>query len=269
MKHDAVMVAEVLRGLAVRTGGCYVDCTYGRGGHTTALLEQGAGRVVAFDKDPAAVQHAREACRDDSRLQLVEGSFVGIRQLDKVDGMLFDLGVSSPLLGDASRGFGFQVDGPLDMRYAPVGETAAEFLQRVSEAELADVLWRYGDERASRRIARAVVAARPARTWQLAAVVKRVLGGARRRHPATKVFLALRLYINRELEELELALACVPERLVLGGRVVVIAFHSLEDRIVKRFMRAEMRPLGRFRAGAAEVAMNPRARSAVLRVATV
>ena len=265
------MLEEALAALRVRQDGCYVDCTYGRGGHAREMLARlgPGGSLVVFDKDPDALRHARESLGLDARVSVMGGSFTGVGTLRDVHGMLFDLGVSSTLLADPARGFGFGVDGLLDMRYDPdVGMSAAEWLRSAPEEEIAEVLWRYGEERDARKIARALAAERPVRTWQFAAVVGSVVS-KRRRHPATKCFLALRLFINRELEELEEALRLVPRVLVRGGRLVVIAFHSLEDRVVKRFMRERMQVVDKVRAGGREVAGNPRARSAIMRVATL
>lgn len=269
--HRPVMLTEAVEALCIRESGCYVDCTYGRGGHAQEILTRLGpdGSLVVFDKDPDSLRHAQESVGLDTRVTVVEGSFTGVGALRGVDGVLFDLGVSSALLEDPSRGFGFRLDGPLDMRYNPsVGVSVAEWLQQAGEAEISDVLWRYGEERAALKIARALVAERPTRTWHLAALVGRLVG-KRRKHPATKCFLALRLFINRELEELVEALRVVPDVLVAGGRLVVIAFHSLEDRVVKQFMRERMQMISKMRAGNQEVADNPRARSAIMRVATL
>lgn len=271
MLHRPVMLTEAVDALRIRQDGCYVDCTYGRGGHAQEILARLGpdGSLVVFDKDPDALRHAQENLGLDARVTVMKGSFTGVGGLQGVDGVLFDLGVSSALLEDPSRGFGFRQDGPLDMRYDPsVGVSAAEWLRQAGEAEIADVLWRYGEERAAAKIARALVTERPTQTRHLAALISRLVG-KRRRHPATKCFLALRLFINRELEELVAALRLVPDVLVAEGRLVVIAFHSLEDRVVKQFMRERMQMVSKSRAGRLEVAANPRARSAIMRVATL
>ena len=311
-EHVSVMLDEVVEAVGPRPGGCYVDCTFGRGGHTRALLDRigPAGRVLAVDRDPQAVEAARELARSDPRLSVHQacfgavGAVVGSAGLaGGVDAVLMDLGVSSPQLDDPGRGFSFLHDGPLDMRMDPgAGVSAAEWLAGASGQEIGRVLRELGEERAARRIARAIVAARErdgpiASTRQLAALVAgavpRGAGPAgrdrTRTHPATRTFQAIRLHVNDELGALARGLAAVPALLAPGGRLVVLSFHSLEDRIVKRFMRGDdaapmlprrlpvtgtspstgaMIPLGaarRPREG--EVASNPRSRSAVLRVA--
>lgn len=306
-EHVPVMLDEVVEAAALRPGGCYVDCTFGRGGHTRAVLDRigPAGRVLAMDRDPQAVAAARELIRCDPRLAVAHVRFGEIGEFvsaagyaGRVDAVLMDLGVSSPQLDQPERGFSFLNDGPLDMRMDPgAGTSAAEWLANASEREIGRVLREFGEERAARRIARAVVAERKrsapiATTRRLAAIVARAVrgGGARARvHPATRTFQAIRLHVNDELGELERALAAMPHLLAPGGRLVVLSFHSLEDRIVKRFMRGDataavhprrlpipdasrpartMTPLMRARRPCeGEVAANPRARSAVLRVA--
>lgn len=300
--HLPVMLEEVLEALSLRPDGIYVDGTFGRGGHSGAMLERlgPAGRLIALDRDPEAVAEARRRFGADARFAIVHASFSHLREAleplgvwGRVDGLLLDLGVSSPQLDTAERGFSFMRDGPLDMRMDPShGESAADLLARIDEAALADILWRLGEERFSRRIARAIVQAREktpiTRTAQLAeliasAVPRREPG----KHPATRSFQALRLWINQELAELEAVLPQAREALAIGGRLAVISFHSLEDRMVKNFLRGEPAPdlppeiplmvaqapavwrtLGRAqKASAAEVRVNPRARSAVLRVA--
>ena len=299
--HAPVLGAEVVVALAVKTDGLYVDATFGRGGHSRMLLAAlgPQGRLVAFDRDPAAIEAAagiddpRFLCRH-SRLSELTQSLDEL-EVERVDGVLMDLGVSSPQLDDPARGFSFRRDGPLDMRMDPQsGEPASDWLARAQESEIAEVIWRYGEERFAKQIARAVVAARsrhPVRTTrQLAAIVA---GAVRTREPgqdpATRTFQALRIHVNQELAELEIALPAAMGRLAAGGRLAVISFHSLEDRIVKTAMRdassgprlprhlpvraadlpaPSMRLVGKpVRAGADEIAVNPRARSAVLRVA--
>lgn len=295
MKHIPVLVKEILEGLAVAPGGIVVDCTFGRGGHARAILERAGadGRVVAIDRDPEAVR-AGAALRDP-RLEVVYARFDALAEIcrarglaGRVDGVLFDLGVSSPQLEDAARGFSFRRAGPLDMRMDPGGgEPLGEWLSRTSERELARVIARFGEERRARRIARAIVRARPlATTADLAAAVERAAPSRGASvHPATRTFQALRIHVNRELESLEAALPAALDMLRPGGRLAVVSFHSLEDRVAKRFLRAESKeapgPRGlpaarapRLRAVAGpvwpsreEVTVNPRARSAVLRVA--
>ena len=302
------MLREVVEAIAPRPGGRYVDCTFGRGGHARALLDRigAAGRMLAMDRDPQAVAAAVALAGSDPRLSVHHARFGRIAEVagaaglaGRVDAVLMDLGVSSPQLDRPERGFSFQHDGPLDMRMDPgTGMSAADWLARAPETEIARVLRDLGDERAARRIARAVVAERRrgtpiATTRGLATVVARAVrwrGGVRARvHPATRTFQAIRMQVNDELGELERGLAAMPEVLAPGGRLVVLAFHSVEDRIVKRFMRGDdavpapprhlpivdaprpaavIRPLMRARRpGEREVAANPRARSAVLRVA--
>ncbi len=299
--HIPVLCDAVLEGLAVRADGFYVDGTFGRGGHARALLARlgPEGRLLAMDRDPAAAAAAGDLA-GDPRFVFRVGRFSAmaevLREFDPgrgPDGVMLDLGVSSPQLDTAERGFSFQHDGPLDMRMDPAtGESAADWLARADEAEIADVIYHYGEERYSRRIARAVVAARAehpiTRTGQLAELVSRAV--PRRepgKHPATRTFQALRIHVNRELEELEQWLATIPEILPRGARLAVISFHSLEDRMVKQALRApkpdrriprglpvmpelperRLRAVGKpVRADAAEQRANPRARSAVLRI---
>ena len=303
--HTPVLVAELLDGLCVRADGVYVDCTFGRGGHTRALLQRlgPRARVIAIDRDPQSVARGRELEAEDARVCVEHANFDSVAAvaeghgvLGRVDGVIMDLGVSSSQLDDPLRGFSFQENGPLDMRMDPgSGESAAGWLARAGEAEIVAVLRDFGEERHARRVARAIVAARNTTpletTRQLADIVVRALPGARRpgrRHPATRTFQAIRIHVNRELEALDEALAQMPEVLAPGGRLAVISFHSLEDRRVKRFMRAHsraapaprgmpvvpagapptLRLVGRaVRAADAEVRANPRARSAVLRIA--
>lgn len=300
-EHKPVLLQEVLAGLDPKPDGVVIDGTFGRGGHTRALLERlgPKGRVFAIDKDPQAVSAGLKLARQESRLTVVRGSFSQLGGLvereglqNRVTGVLFDLGVSSPQLDDASRGFSFQSDGPLDMRMDPdKGIGAAEWLAGVGERELVEVLKQYGEERYARRIAGAVVAERKKRsietTMQLAEIVTRAsLARERGKHPATRTFQAIRIYLNSELEELADGLAAAVGVLRPGARLAVISFHSLEDRIVKRFIRSQfrplpgpfpeavpepeptLRPLGKARkATAEECAENVRARSATLRLA--
>ncbi len=302
--HAPVLLHEALAALDVQPAGCYVDGTFGRGGHSRAILSllDAQGCVLALDKDQAAIRFGRQHLKDDSRLILQQQSFAQMRQAveqlnraGQVNGVLLDLGVSSPQLDEAERGFSFQQDGPLDMRMdQTAGKTAAQWLMEAAEKEIARVLWEYGEERFSRRIAKAIVAAREqmplSRTGQLATLIAQACPvHDRHKHPATRSFQAIRIYINREMDDLKQGLQQALDILASGGRLVVISFHSLEDRIVKRFMREQARgeilPKGvpvlardikpgrliiigkPIRAGAEEVAVNPRARSAIMRVA--
>ena len=295
------MVHEAVAALAIRPDGVYVDGTFGRGGHSRQILAQlgSAGRLIALDRDPDAIRAGTPL--KDERLTLVQHSFSHLGTvLDRlgvasVDGVLLDIGVSSPQLDDATRGFSFRFDAPLDMRMdTESGLSAAQWLAAADEREICEVIRVYGEERFAKSIARALVAARQsepiARTGQLAQIIANAVGWREAgQHPATRSFQAIRIYLNRELEELTTVLPQCVDRLAPGGRLAVISFHSLEDRIVKRFMRAEsqgermpdrlpvradmlkpgrMKLVGRAQhAGEAEVAANPRARSAVLRVA--
>ena len=302
--HLPVLFAQVMEGLRVLPDGTYLDGTFGRGGHARGVLEKlgPGGRLLLMDKDPEAIAVAGREFAGDARVAIRRGSFAELAQWDAtatgLDGVLFDLGVSSPQLDVAARGFSFGKDGPLDMRMDPdSGESAAQWLARADEREIADVLWTYGEEKMSRRIARTIVARRGEqpilRTAQLADLIaSAVPRGAQTmpgkgRHPATRSFQAIRIFINRELADLETGLDAAYARLNVGGRLAVISFHSLEDRIVKRFIAARAKaPAGNRRmpveqaftptlraigdaqkAGAGELAVNPRARSAVLRVA--
>lgn len=301
-EHIPVLVEEVLRGLAPKADGLYIDATFGRGGHTARLLETlgREGRVLALDRDPQAIAAGRARFAAEVRLALVHASFADLRQvvLDHalarpVAGVLFDLGVSSPQLDEAARGFSFTQDGPLDMRMDPSrGEPVAAWLARADVDEMREVIATLGEERYARRVAQAIAAAREraplTRTRELAAIVAGAVRTRDGKHPATRTFQALRMHVNDELGQLERGLAAALDVLAIGGRLAVIAFHSLEDRAVKRFMQREsaVDPLlaklpvlpphaaprlrlvgGKHKAGAAEVAANPRARSAVLRVA--
>lgn len=299
--HVPVLAQEAVAALAIQPDGVYVDGTFGRGGHSRLILERLAagGRLIALDRDPDAIRAG--AALADPRLTLVRRAFSNLGAvLDelgvaRVNGILLDIGVSSPQLDDAARGFSFRVDAPLDMRMDPEsGQSAADWLATATEGEIGEVIRNYGEERFARSIARAIVAARqdaPLRTTGqlanlIAATVKKREPG---QHPATRSFQALRIHLNRELEELSTVLPQCVDRLLPNGRLAVISFHSLEDRIVKRFMRdealgeqpparlpipaAQIKPgrlklIGRAQhADAAEVAANPRSRSAVLRVA--
>lgn len=290
--HRPVMLDNTLAGLAVRPSGIddgnhqnriYVDGTFGRGGHSAAILEAlgGHGHLHALDRDPEAGHHAWREFAGRSNFTFHARNFGAIAALanelgiaGRIDGVLLDLGVSSPQFDNASRGFSFANDGPLDMRMDPnSGESAAAWLARAKEAEIADVLYNFGEERNSRRIARRIVETRSEApimtTTQLAALIAAVPGPRSHKiHPATRSFQAIRIFINQELAELEAALNAMPLLLAPGGRLAVISFHSLEDRIVKRFIRdSTLKTVSREFPSDAEVAANPRARSAVLRIA--
>lgn len=303
-QHIPVLLPEVLDGLQVRPGAWIVDCTAGGGGHTAVMLEQSApdGRLLALDADPAAIARVTQRLEDEvanGRLVLVQASFeqlervVGDHGFAPVDGILLDLGVSSFQLETPERGFSLMAGGPLDMRFDPAASTsAADIVNAWDERELADLIYRYGEEKQSRRIARYLVQHRPfVTTTELANVIERAVGGRKgsRIHPATRTFQALRIAVNRELDQLEQVLPQCLQVLKPGGRLAVISFHSLEDRIVKHWMQQEARvyvpdparleggytrqPTVRVitrkpvEAGAAEVAQNPRSRSAKLRIA--
>ena len=302
-EHVPVLLGPVLEGLNIKADGCYVDATFGRGGHSRAILERldANGRLIAIDRDPQAIASAPEAMLSDPRFELVRGesaqleTFMDERDLGgRVDGVLLDLGVSSPQLDQASRGFSFLRDGPLDMRMDPeTGVSAADWLATVDEKELKRVLRTYGEERNAARIARAIVAARSEapvrRTLQLAEIIAgAVPSRGDKKHPATRSFQAIRIRINDELQQLRSALEQSIGVLRRGGRLCVISFHSLEDRIVKRFirdasrepeqyrglpsipdeLRPKLMPVGRLiEATADEITANVRARSARLRVA--
>ena len=296
--HVPVLVQDVVDALAVQDGDVVVDGTFGAGGYTRAMLEAGAGRVIGFDRDPDAIAAGRSLV-PDPRLTLVEERFsqmdrvLADRGIGLVDAIALDIGVSSMQLDRAERGFSFQCDGPLDMRMAKSGLTAAEYLNSADEADIARVLRDYGEEPRARAIARAIVAARPVeRTAELAAIVRRAAGfrPGQKSDPATRTFQAIRIHLNAELEELEDGLEAAERALKPGGRLAVVTFHSLEDRIVKRFFRersgatpqgSRHRPEIRepdaptfervakpVSPSEAELARNPRARSARLRSAT-
>jgi len=298
--HRAVLLDEAIAALAIRADGVYVDATFGRGGHSRAILAMlgPAGRLIALDRDPEAVAAARAI--QDSRFAIVHAPFSALSSvLDEsgahlVDGVLADLGVSSPQLESAGRGFSFRADGPLDMRMDPTrGESAAEWLARATQSQIREAIEDYGEERFAKQVAAAIVAARArepiVRTQQLAELVAAAVRTREAgQSPATRTFQALRILVNRELEEVSLMLPQAAARLAPGGRLAVVSFHSLEDRLVKRFLRAladpgvprklplrasempqpPLRIVGRpQRPAASETAANPRARSAVLRVA--
>lgn len=300
--HQTVLLQEAVDALVTVPGGFYVDGTFGRGGHSRAVLSRlgPEGRLLGVDKDPAAARVAAELAAGDGRFQFLHGSFAELpaalaaRGIAGANGILLDLGVSSPQLDEPERGFSFQHDGPLDMRMdTSRGETAAQWLASAAEAEIARVLKEYGEERFARRIAGAIVRARTEAPIERTGQLSRIVSEAnprweKHKHPATRAFQAIRIQVNGELTDLSALLRGALDLLCIGGRLVVISFHSLEDRLVKRYMRDQARgdalPAGvpvrdaalnrrlrlvgkAVRAGDAEVAANPRARSAIMRVA--
>lgn len=300
--HITVLLHEAAEALKIRPDGVYVDATFGRGGHSRLILQHLGqnGRLIALDKDPEAVAAGRRLAEQDARLTVVHSGFADVQAalarlgVREIDGALFDLGVSSPQIDDAARGFSFRFDAPLDMRMDTTrGITAAQWLAQTPEAEIARVLRDYGEERFSRKVAAAIVAARAhkplASTKELADLCSALIRSKDKQHPATRTFQAVRIAVNGELDELAAALPQVSGCLKTGGRLAVIAFHSLEDRIVKQFMKKNAAPpelpkwaavrdadlplpplkiIGKAqRAAEEETAANPRARSAVLRVA--
>ena len=301
--HVTVLLNEAVAGLQVQPDGVYVDGTFGRGGHSRLILSQLGkdGRLVVFDKDPQAIAVAQELARQDARVLVVHEGFSALKRslqqlgISRINGALFDLGISSPQIDDAGRGFSFRFDAPLDMRMDTTrGQSAAQWLAVAEEQDIHEVIKNYGEERFSRQIARTIVAQREqspiTTTGQLARLVAQVVRTRERgQDPATRTFQAIRIFINRELEEITVVLPQVMECLVAGGRMAVISFHSLEDRIVKRFMQQHSKPaplprwavvkeaereqpplrlIGKAQKPApAEIEVNPRARSAVLRVA--
>ncbi|MCL9650787.1 16S rRNA (cytosine(1402)-N(4))-methyltransferase RsmH [Pantoea agglomerans] len=303
-KHTTVLLDEAVNGLNIREDGIYIDGTFGRGGHSRLILSQlgEKGKLIAIDRDPQAIAAAAEIT--DPRFSIIHGPFSALAEyvserdlVGKIDGILLDLGVSSPQLDDAERGFSFMRDGPLDMRMDPSrGHSAAEWLLHAEEADIAFVLKTYGEERFAKRIARAIIERNReqpmTRTRELAEVISIAMPVKDKfKHPATRSFQAIRIWINSELEEIDIALKGAVEVLAPQGRLSVISFHSLEDRLVKRFMRdqsrgpqvppgipmtehqlralggRELKLLGKMSPGDAEVSENPRARSSVLRIA--
>ncbi|WP_432696316.1 16S rRNA (cytosine(1402)-N(4))-methyltransferase RsmH [Marinobacterium sp. YM272] len=302
--HTTVLLEEAVTSLVTNPSGFYVDGTFGRGGHSERILREldDQGHILAIDKDPQAIAHAGERFGDEPRFSICHGSFAELDRFvadagmtGKVDGILLDLGVSSPQLDDPERGFSFLNDGPLDMRMdTSSGESAADWINRAPEAEIADVIYHYGEERFSRRMAKAIVAAREEEPITTTARLAKIIAEANPRwekgkNPATRAFQGIRIHINRELEDVEQVLEKSLDVLAVGGRLVVISFHSLEDRLVKRFIRKYVKgdehlPPGipvtdemlnqrlssggkAVKASKDEVAANPRARSAVMRVA--
>ena len=304
-RHITVLLDEAVEALAVRADGCYMDGTFGRGGHSRLILERLGpdGRLLGFDKDPLAIATGNALAAEDGRFVVVQRSFADLGEeaaarglVGKVDGLLLDLGVSSPQLDDAERGFSFLNDGPLDMRMNPdAGISAAQFIASASADEIARVFKEYGEERFAKRMARAVVERRELKPFERTADLAQVLTDAnpaweKGKNPATRAFQGLRIHVNNELGDLERGLDAVLETLAVGGRLVVISFHSLEDRIVKQFMKRQakgeadnlprdlpiipkafeprLKLLGKpIYAGEAELKANPRSRSAVMRVA--
>jgi len=303
-KHTTVLLDEAVNGLNIREDGIYIDGTFGRGGHSRLILSQlgEKGQLIAIDRDPQAIAAAAEI--NDPRFSIVHGPFSALAEYveergltGKIDGVLLDLGVSSPQLDDAERGFSFMRDGPLDMRMDPTrGQSAAEWLMSAEEADIAFVIKTYGEERFGKRIARAIVERNRdqpmTRTKELATVIAAAMPVKDKfKHPATRTFQAIRIWINSELEEIDTAMKGALSVLAPGGRLSIISFHSLEDRLVKRFMRdqsrgpqvpagipmtesqlkalggRELKTLGKLIPGEAEVNENPRARSSVLRIA--
>ncbi len=301
-EHVSVLLEETMAGLAIKPDGIYIDATFGRGGHSAAILNAlgATGKLLAIDKDPEAIAFARQNF-EDARFKITQAPFAKLGEIaqqnavsGKVDGVLLDLGVSSPQLDDPERGFSFLREGPLDMRMDPhSGISAAEWLATAKEADIVKVLFEYGEEKFARRIARAIVNERvdnPINTTTQLASIASAANPAweRNKHPATRTFQAVRIFVNKELNELENCLEQVLEVLAIGGRLVVISFHSLEDRIVKRFIRrhshgeqllaklpimaaeerTRMRTIGRvITANENEITNNPRSRSAKLRIA--
>ena len=301
-KHTTVLLHETVDACVTDPQGIYVDGTFGRGGHSRLLLERlgNNGRLIAFDKDPRALETGQQLAQEDARFHIVQASFAEMQQalatlnVHKVTGILLDLGVSSPQLDDAERGFSFMHDGPLDMRMNPeLGISASEWVMTMPEAEIARVLKEYGEERFAKRMARALVMARQeapiTRTLQLADLLKAANPAwEKHKHPATRGFQAIRIAVNNELGDLQTVLAQSIDLLLPQGRLAVISFHSLEDRLVKRFIRDQERGLdlpphipvtedmlGRtlkrlskaIKPSAEEISQNPRSRSAVLRIA--
>jgi len=305
LSHAPVMHDEIMHHLNIQPDGIYVDGTYGRGGHAKSILSRLGknGRLIVMDKDPEAIKAARESLGDDARVTIFHDDYANMSQTlaaveltQQVDGVLLDLGVSSPQLDDAIRGFSFQKNGPLDMRMNPMqGESAAHWLRHAEEKEISAVLWELGEERFARRIARKIVETRKTQTIDDTATLSGLISACvpslkNKKHPATRSFQAIRIHINQELVQIGRLLESIFDILKIGGRLLVISFHSLEDRLVKRFFRQhstpskiprglpvrddELRSTIRLsvvskaiKAGAQEVKINPRARSAVLRVA--
>jgi len=305
LSHAPVMHDETMHHLNIQPDGIYVDGTYGRGGHAKSILNRLGknGRLIVMDRDPEAIRAARESLGDDSRVTIFHDDYANMSQIlaavelkQQVDGVLLDLGVSSPQLDDATRGFSFQKNGPLDMRMNPMqGESAAHWLRHADEKEISAVLWELGEERYARRIARKIIEVREIRNIDDTATLSGLISACvppskNKKHPATRSFQAIRIHINQELAQISRLLDSIFDILKIGGRLLVISFHSLEDRLVKRFFKKHstrpklprglpvrdsellstirLRAIGKaIKAGAVELSLNPRARSAVLRVA--
>ena len=301
LQHQAVLLEEAVTSLNIRENGIYLDGTFGRGGHSREILSQltEQGRLFTLDKDPQAIAAGMEEWGDDPRFSMIQGSFAEIDrwarewQIERnLDGILLDLGVSSPQLDDPGRGFSFRKDGPLDMRMDPTkGVSAADWLAETPEREITRVFWEFGEERHARRIARSIVKVRQKQrletTTQLAKLIESTIGNREKKHPATRCFQAIRIAVNNELGDLAAGLEASIRQLRPGGRLVAISFHSLEDRLVKRTFREAVRPgkvlrnipahpdwsprlklIGKaIRASEQETSANPRARSAIMRVA--
>ena len=285
--HEAVMVEEVLENLVFKNNGTYVDCTFGAGGHSLEILKKldSLGSLVSFDKDIQATLDLSEEFSGETRFKLINDSFSNIKKYfknDSIDGVLIDLGISSTQLDDDKRGFSFQSDGPLDMRIdATKGITARDWINGASKKEIEDVLWNLGEERASRKIARKIVYSREKKsietTKDLTDLILNSVHTKSKKHPATNSFRAIRMFINNEIQELKEALEASGDLLRSGGRLAVISFHSMEDRIVKRFFQGKDRVNSRvefkylkdkfLKPGSQEILNNPRSRSAILRVA--
>ena len=285
--HEAVMVEEVLENLVFKNNGTYVDCTFGAGGHSLEILKKldSLGSLVSFDKDIQATLNLSREFIGETRFKLINDSFSNIKKYfknDSIDGVLIDLGISSTQLDDAKRGFSFQSDGPLDMRIdATKGITARDWINGASKKEIEDVLWNLGEERASRKIARKIVQSREKKsietTKDLTDLILNSVHTKSKKHPATNSFRAIRMFINNEIQELKEALEASGDLLRSGGRLAVISFHSMEDRIVKRFFQGKDRVNSRvefkhlkdkfLKPGSQEILNNPRSRSAILRVA--
>jgi 16S rRNA (cytosine1402-N4)-methyltransferase len=300
-QHHPVLLAEAVSSLRVRGNGIYLDATFGRGGHSRAIMAEltEQGRLFTLDKDPQAIAAGLEEWSEDPRFSIVQGSFAEMDRLVQewqiernLDGILLDLGVSSPQLDDPDRGFSFRNGGPLDMRMDPTkGVSAAEWLRDTPEREMSRVFWEFGEERHARRIARNIVKVRQRQTLetttQLAELIEKTIGKREKKHPATRCFQAIRIFVNNELGDLVAGLDAAIRQLRPGGRLVVISFHSLEDRLVKRTFREAVRPgkvrrnipehpdwipslklVGKpVRPSEQEISANPRARSAIMRVA--
>jgi 16S rRNA (cytosine1402-N4)-methyltransferase len=302
LMHESVMLNEALEGLAMKPDGIYIDATFGRGGHSQAMLQclSANGRLIAIDRDPDAVSHAQSQFKADSRFSIHHASFASVKDVavrtavvGKVNGVLFDLGLSSPQIDNPERGFSFMQSGPLDMRMDTEQKlNAADFINKASEKDLAEVFFLYGEERFSRRIAGAIVKARQTQPIQTTTELAEIVKAAnpkweKHKHPATRVFQAIRIHVNQELEALKSGLEGAFEALAVGGRLVVISFHSLEDRMVKQFMKKKseglqiphgvpiraselnitFKRLGKaIKPSNEEVRRNVRARSAVLRI---